>query len=791
VLGGRRAAQAEDSLSRLLVFEEHHDSGTATPMMTPRDPRRLIMTLVDDRTGAYNKLSMWGNGLSERSWLRKRHAVAAVGLGAACVVLFLVIAGGFRQSSPATSLFQRQPLQFNEDVPLRGAVPADCSECVQRHNGPMRAPGSTAKTSFQGGAINITSFGKTETKYFAGAEIIENGRGLVLTADPFEKVFLTNRPLATSSNASDFAYLQLAGNTIKVDVDMGDPGPSCGCNVAFFLVSMPAPTGGEWNDYYCDANCVGGNCCAEFDLMEMNVNALQVTSHTCSDYEKPPFASTAWSCDHVGSPEVKFGNGKQDFGPGSDFTIDSQKKFEFRLDFPIEDGSLKGYVTISQGDSVIAGNMGSLDGLRSALSDGMVLVLDAWSSDNLLWLDGGTCSVPEVCNLASTDFSNIAVEKFSGLPADRPSPAAAAKAATEEEKASADSTEGEGALPPPPPPYSTLAPTPEPTPPPAPKECPGTGFCDCSWTKLFGCSVDDASECFCRCCCDEMEATCQWNPNMTNTSQGNSSTGNSTQNETASKVEEPPEKECPGEGSCDCSWSLAMPEIACKIDDGSECFCRCCCEEMEAATCKWSPPPVEKGNTTQDKAENMTGSNATAAEDFDCQAGLPKWQTGWSTAKKTWCCSNKKLGCEEVPEKQCPGEGSCDCAWADTLGEQACLVDDGSECFCRCCCDRMEGACKWAAAAPDAGGTTSNATQGDDEAKKEPEEDEEEQEGEEKDKKEESVKKEEKTEEEENQDEEDEEEETDNGGDEKADGGGDVASADAITDVEEETSESP
>jgi len=32
---------------------------------------------------------------------------------------------------------------------------------------------------------------------------------------------------------------------------------------------------------------------------------------------------------------------------------------------------------------------------------------------------------------------------------------------------------------------------------------------------------------------------------------------------------------------------------------------------------------------------------------FDCDAGLPNWNNGWSTAKKAWCCENKEKGCPE------------------------------------------------------------------------------------------------------------------------------------------------
>lgn len=41
----------------------------------------------------------------------------------------------------------------------------------------------------------------------------------------------------------------------------------------------------------------------------------------------------------------------------------------------------------------------------------------------------------------------------------------------------------------------------------------------------------------------------------------------------------------------------------------------------------------------------------------------------------------------------CPGQGNCDCSWI--AGGANCQQDDGSECFCRCCCEHRGGQCKW------------------------------------------------------------------------------------------------
>jgi len=47
----------------------------------------------------------------------------------------------------------------------------------------------------------------------------------------------------------------------------------------------------------------------------------------------------------------------------------------------------------------------------------------------------------------------------------------------------------------------------------------------------------------------------------------------------------------------------------------------------------------------------------------------------------------------ESTDLGCPGQGSCDCSWI--AGGANCGEDDGSECFCNCCCNYKGGQCKW------------------------------------------------------------------------------------------------
>merc|ERR1740129_1453302 len=37
---------------------------------------------------------------------------------------------------------------------------------------------------------------------------------------------------------------------------------------------------------------------------------------------------------------------------------------------------------------------------------------------------------------------------------------------------------------------------------------------------------------------------------------------------------------------------------------------------------------------------------STAVVDFDCQAGLDRWQTGWNKAKKQYCCDLGVVKCD-------------------------------------------------------------------------------------------------------------------------------------------------
>jgi len=118
--------------------------------------------------------------------------------------------------------------------------------------------------------------------------------------------------------------LKLLGKSLIFDVNLS--GIGCGCNVAAYLVAMPAygsnnqPDPTECGDYYCDANKVCQIFCPEMDVMEANNNALQTTPHRCNS----PNGNFYPSCDGGGCGANSYKTNPNYFGWGDGHMINSQ-----------------------------------------------------------------------------------------------------------------------------------------------------------------------------------------------------------------------------------------------------------------------------------------------------------------------------------------------------------------------------------------------------------------------------------------------------------------------------------
>ncbi|CAK0855368.1 unnamed protein product, partial [Prorocentrum cordatum] len=186
--------------------------------------------------------------------------------------------------------------------------------------------------------------------------------------------------------------MALLGNTLRYSVDLG--GAGCGCNAAFYLTSMGHnPHKSECFDYYCDANNVCGQTCAEIDIQEANLFAFHATLHGAND--------------SFGAAEGEGGGGpgwsgprdwdKRDYGPGAK-CVDSTAPYEVAVSFPTDKaGSLEAmWISLSQvkedgGSCRISLNFSSyeyMSEMAEELKRGMTPIISYWADNDMLWLDG-------------------------------------------------------------------------------------------------------------------------------------------------------------------------------------------------------------------------------------------------------------------------------------------------------------------------------------------------------------------------------------------------------------------
>jgi len=311
------------------------------------------------------------------------------------------------------------------------------------------------RSSLQQGKIVIDEDGELNTYYFPGATTTD--RHMTVEYRPPYRFYLMKEPTTDYGDASKFYKPYLPGKTLTVDIDFGASGPSCGCNLNFYLVDMPVRLEGKDQDHYCDAQCFPGmGCCAEFDLNEGNNKVQQITNHACThNYDGHP----GWACHKWGEPEVK--TQRSDFGPGGDHTIDSTKPFTFsqRFDVDINGRDLILTTRMIQEGREVSLTMGpgneQLNAMLRVLDKRMAFVTGYWFAGDMNWMDGEQCGGGEEhCNMNPARISNWRLYTNGPVPA-------------------------------PPPPM----PTPAPTPPPAPVGS------KCCWTGCTSCQDDPTNWC--------------------------------------------------------------------------------------------------------------------------------------------------------------------------------------------------------------------------------------------------------------------------------------------------------
>ena len=219
-----------------------------------------------------------------------------------------------------------------------------------------------------------------------------------------------------------FVKYNLEGATVSFTADYS--GLSCSCNGAFYFVTMPAldsngdATGGEYGNYYCDANDVNGEWCWEMDVMEANMYTSATTPHKC--YQTP--GSVTYSCDTAGCPTNCYYDNNSGFCPSSSCVINTKNSFDFSIEF----GSSQYSVTMSQNgenfnfdactSSSYHYDSNYISDMNTALSYGMTLVLSSWGStySTMSWLDSMTGCTGDCDTTGTLTFSDISITSGNG-----------------------------------------------------------------------------------------------------------------------------------------------------------------------------------------------------------------------------------------------------------------------------------------------------------------------------------------------------------------------------------------
>ena len=214
-----------------------------------------------------------------------------------------------------------------------------------------------------------------------------------------------------------YARFQLLGKRVSYTIDLSEVG--CSCNAALYWVSMPGyspdgmPAPGNFGNYYCDANKVGGVWCWEMDTIEANMHTMQVTPHSCSDPAGGPISS----CDKSGSRRNSWFVDRKGLCPADDCLIDSRAPFSHTQSFVAVGNTLVRIENrLEQRGRAFAFNATSnsayLAKMSEALRQGMVLTFQLWGGSWLLmsWLDYMTLC-EGVCPMSSrVVYSNISIE---------------------------------------------------------------------------------------------------------------------------------------------------------------------------------------------------------------------------------------------------------------------------------------------------------------------------------------------------------------------------------------------
>jgi len=275
------------------------------------------------------------------------------------------------------------------------------------------------------GSFNLQGYGTVELvpTGWKNMSVLDTG---VVSPQLGGRAYFADKCKAGHFSNEDYLALTLLGKTISFSTDIS--GAGCGCNAAFYMTNMHQNMEvSECGDYYCDANNVCGESCAEIDIMEGNMFAFHSTLHSAHDHDGKGVgygggsdsSYAGWNGPRQWTAEEYAPNGR---------CIDTNLPYSVSVSFPTnEQGNLEAMeIVLTQPgkDCPLAATITNYEGnaaMTSALKQGMTPIVSYWSDKGMLWLDGkgkdqkGACQVdhPDQC-ADSVKFYDFAIKTIDG-----------------------------------------------------------------------------------------------------------------------------------------------------------------------------------------------------------------------------------------------------------------------------------------------------------------------------------------------------------------------------------------
>jgi len=220
----------------------------------------------------------------------------------------------------------------------------------------------------------------------------------------------------------EYLAFNLLGKRMRYTTDMSELG--CGCNAAFYLTNLHQNKHkSECDDFYCDANNVCGQSCAEIDIQEGNKFSWHSTLHGSQDH--------GGTGKGIGGGGAGW-NGPRDwstseYGPGAS-CIDTSKPFQVEVKFPADASCQLTGMEIKLSQVAVSScelelHLDSYDEMpemSAALDAGMTPIVSYWKSEDMLWMDGkgadgqGACETDDLDCGKRAKFSSFSVDAIPG-----------------------------------------------------------------------------------------------------------------------------------------------------------------------------------------------------------------------------------------------------------------------------------------------------------------------------------------------------------------------------------------